>query len=703
MRQKSLLPLFLLFLTAQLLFAQSGDKRIEPDFGLHSGLMPLRVIDKEMLLGLSVNNLAEALRFELNLELELAPEIGGARTRAFDLNSRYTKILLNGVPLSGSDMFGGHVDLSSIPMNRVERIEISNAPLGVAYGSGTLSGVINVVTRADTVQVGTSAYAGVYEQSLASEYNLKKNYGAKGRHVQQFGIQHQTRKGLLFGMDLQRDVFKGVWGEYQGNLRQEGYTHSRGYEWSPNNTLNAQVFFGYANDKLSIYYQYAMYDRDLTVYGHINNLDYRDNDYLDFYTVTDHKNQYRRQLHHSQLKTLLWRDATLIIDLSYQNADTRKRNDWVRTADNIPLEKSPEITLYDTETWHSKGRLEKPIVANKLNWTVGYELDWTKAHIADEPGTYTTQEINHNMRHISGFTYLRWNPIRFITIQPALRVAHHRTISYTDPLPSISIAYNKGKHHLGLIGEKVNRLPNQRELFTYLDSEFNLLEGNTNLRPEHGTSVLADWNYHLLAKGNLQLQTNISSAYRQLKDRIVITAVPQLDAQQERYQYSNSQSHKSWSNKIEVKAATHRWRIQTAYSLLGLRGNDFSDSERYDRYLFHSEVALLGRYNLPKNSWVQLNYRCVGRQSTYSFERAYGSTEINRIHNDAPSYHLADLHIGTSLLNQRLNLVLTGNNLLDSKSVHFQATDGQEHYSGDLRTIYTGYGRSFCFRASYQL
>src|SRR5690606_12056617 len=127
------------------------------------------------------NNLAEALRFEVNMELEQAPDIGGVRLRAYDLNSRYSQVLIDGVPLSGTHLFGGHVHLSSITLNRVERVEISQAGKGVAYYTGSLGLSINVVTLPERSKQGTSAYVKIYEQSLGSEYNMQAKYGAKGR------------------------------------------------------------------------------------------------------------------------------------------------------------------------------------------------------------------------------------------------------------------------------------------------------------------------------------------------------------------------------------------------------------------------------------------------------------------------------------------------------------------------------------------
>lgn len=699
----SLLALFLL--SGQLLYAQTGAAQATTQHRLRSAILPLRVIDKETLRGMAANNLAEALRFELNVELEQAPEIGGSRPRAADLNSRYTKILLDGIPVSGSDMFGGHVDISAIPLNRIERVEISPAPLGTEYGSGTLAMVVNVVTLPDfdNTPTGTSAYASLYEQTVADEYNLKTGHGAKGRHVQQLGVQHYSTNGIFFGADLQRDAFKGWWGDYAGSRPQSDYTNRRGYAWSPTTSLNGNAFVGYRRQQLSLLYRYGISNMEVPVYGHVNDRAYVDGEFQDFYTATDQENRYRRQHHHLQMKAALWQTAALAIDIAYQDADTRKRSKWVRTADNTTLAPAPLIMLYGARTWYSKGTLDMPLISGILDWTVGYEADWSKVFTAAQPGTYTTREIDKEIFQLGGFTYLHGQLSSTLTAQPGIRIAYQHRGSHLLPLPSLSLSYAKGRHRLGLVGEKVHRFANQRELFTYLDSEFNLLQGNTDLRPERGLALLADWTYNVPAGGDLHVQTRVSSGYRRLKDRIIVAAIPQTDPRQERYQYANRQQHQSWANRAEAEASTERWHMQVAYSLLGLRGNDFSDSKQYDRFLFHSEVAASARYKVLQDYWVQLNYRFVGRQPLYSFERIMPNPEIIRVHNRAPAFHLMDIHIGTKFLTQSLSITTGVRNLFGAKAIDFEATDGQDHYRGDLRTIHMGYGRSFMLRVGYQL
>ncbi|MGE5794316.1 MAG: TonB-dependent receptor [Bacteroidota bacterium] len=85
-----------------------------------------------------------------------------------------TLVLLDGVRLSPIDL--SSPNLSSIPLEAIERIEILAGGGGVAYGGGTTGGTINIVTRG--VQPGTqsgSVFAG--GGSLAT-YDLRGNASA---------------------------------------------------------------------------------------------------------------------------------------------------------------------------------------------------------------------------------------------------------------------------------------------------------------------------------------------------------------------------------------------------------------------------------------------------------------------------------------------------------------------------------------------
>jgi len=69
-----------------------------------------------------------------------------ARIRGGDPN--FTLVLVDGVPMNDStDPLGGAVNLASLPIASVERVEVVRGPLSTYFGSTGLSGAVNVITR----------------------------------------------------------------------------------------------------------------------------------------------------------------------------------------------------------------------------------------------------------------------------------------------------------------------------------------------------------------------------------------------------------------------------------------------------------------------------------------------------------------------------------------------------------------------------
>jgi len=63
----------------------------------------------------------------------------------------FTLIMLDGIPMNDStNQQGGSVDLSTIPLDRIDRVEIVRGPLSAFYGSEAMAGAINFITKSDS-------------------------------------------------------------------------------------------------------------------------------------------------------------------------------------------------------------------------------------------------------------------------------------------------------------------------------------------------------------------------------------------------------------------------------------------------------------------------------------------------------------------------------------------------------------------------
>src|SRR5205807_7414964 len=109
---------------------------------------------------------------------------------------KFTLVLLDGAPVNDiTNILGGSVDLSSISLANIERIEIVRGPLSSIYGSEAVSGVINIISRNDarpTVELQAEGGGfGSSQTTLAARgSNGKTSYGLSGSY---FNISDQVK------------------------------------------------------------------------------------------------------------------------------------------------------------------------------------------------------------------------------------------------------------------------------------------------------------------------------------------------------------------------------------------------------------------------------------------------------------------------------------------------------------------------------
>jgi vitamin B12 transporter len=103
------------------------------------------VVSGEQLRAEGVTSVADALRTVAGLSLVQTGSLGGA-TSLFIRGgeSKYTKILVDGVPINEA---GGAYDLATLSTDNLDRIEVVRGPASVLYGSDAMAGVVQLFTR----------------------------------------------------------------------------------------------------------------------------------------------------------------------------------------------------------------------------------------------------------------------------------------------------------------------------------------------------------------------------------------------------------------------------------------------------------------------------------------------------------------------------------------------------------------------------
>ena len=120
----------------------------------------ISIISAEEIARLGVLTVADALRVLPELRIKGSGGPGSLTTVSIrGSSSTEVLILLDGVPLNRPDQ--ATVDLSTLPIQNVDHIEVLRGPFSALYGSAALGGVINIVTRT-APQSSLSTRVGTY-------------------------------------------------------------------------------------------------------------------------------------------------------------------------------------------------------------------------------------------------------------------------------------------------------------------------------------------------------------------------------------------------------------------------------------------------------------------------------------------------------------------------------------------------------------
>ena len=109
--------------------------------------------------------------------LVTVPDFGGGEgIQLQGLDSQYTLILIDGVPLIGRS--AGTLDLSRISVGNIKQIEIVKGASSSLYGNEALGGVINIITETPTIGFKgylNNRFGSFWTNDFSSSINYKKN------------------------------------------------------------------------------------------------------------------------------------------------------------------------------------------------------------------------------------------------------------------------------------------------------------------------------------------------------------------------------------------------------------------------------------------------------------------------------------------------------------------------------------------------
>ncbi|SFK15955.1 iron complex outermembrane recepter protein [Sphingomonas sp. NFR04] len=138
------------------------------------------------------------------------PDGTGVSSGSAEVDLRYlaakrTLILVDGLRFVNGSAAGGipaSVDLNTLPVNMIERVEVLQSGASPLYGSDAVAGVINIITKQQQEGLRASAQYGMYRQGDGDTQQYEASYGIQSRDTGTslvFGASYVKQGGVSTG------------------------------------------------------------------------------------------------------------------------------------------------------------------------------------------------------------------------------------------------------------------------------------------------------------------------------------------------------------------------------------------------------------------------------------------------------------------------------------------------------------------------
>ena len=555
-------------------------------------------------------NVADLLEEQQGLYVQRS--FAGSGVRLQGLDPDYTLILIDGQRTTGR--IGGTNDLTRIPIEQVERVEIVRGAASAAYGSDALAGVINVITRQTEERYeleARGAYGNLGLMDLSARAGLAREHGS---------VQLTAGYQRGDGFDLDPDDIAT-----QGNAFDQ-LILGLNTRWQPSNDDDIRLGIDY------LYRDQNGIDSNAT--GAVFDRSNRTETYsarLDSSHSLSSSTALRSWLGASRFRDqfLLDQRGATAMD-RYQ--DTREalfqggmQLDWESSASNIIsagvegfYEHLATQRLVNGESDRYRGA-----VFFQSEWKV---IDGEAPSLSLVPGVRLDLDSDFGS-HLTPRLALRFDPVDRVTL--------------------------RASYGFGF------RAPNFREQYLFFQNPGvgYVVEGNPDLKPETSRSL----NVHMDYRVSDTLLLSVHAFRNDLNDMILTVQTEAASAAgPSRYRYENAASAFTQGAELSLRwEPLNELAIQTGYTLLHTRNEELS-RPLSDRPT-HRGTASLTYTKRAARFQVSLRAALVGSRPFYLDTDADGEDEAF----EANSYATLDLRLEQGI-GEYISLFLHGENLLDA-------------------------------------
>ncbi|HQW05984.1 MAG: TonB-dependent receptor [Flavobacteriales bacterium] len=621
----------------------------------------VRVIDSKQFQRMAANNLGDALRNELNVQLAQDNVLGTSLSMQ-GLGGQNVKLLIDGVPVIGRQ--DGNVDLAQIDLTTIDRVEIIQGPLSVNYGTNALAGTINLITRKG------SGYPATLKASTYAEHIGRLNTTVTA-------TCHWNKNDLV--LSTGRNFFNG-WDPRQSGIPSLSPTvadSTRFQQWKPREQYFGRVNYRWSGSQWSFGYKgEGLHDR--IVNRGRPRAPYNETAFDEVYTTI--------RLDNAVFTEAKFDHGRRVNALAAYNSYARSRNTWFR-----------DLTTLE----------DRAVIANDAQDTTRFDLVNVRAVFANAPdsakwsyeaGIDVNVERGFGARIGDGresigdhaaFASLEYRPIGSVVIRPGLRYAYNTR--YDAPvIPSVNVRWDM--HHgftMRASYAQGFRAPSLKELYFYFVDVNHDIIGSPDLAAERSHSVNAALSYrHAKDKG--VYTSEVSCFYNQVEDLISLAQIAAT-----RYTYINVGRYRTLGGSIGAGWDNGHWLISTGAAITG-RYDEFA-ALNDEPFLFSPELRASVTKQWLRKGWSgSVFWKWQGRISNYVV-----ADEVDVQRSFIAPYAMADASLTKHLWKDRLSLTAGCKDLFNVRNVNASLASGV--HSGGANTVPMTTGRTAFVRLELEL
>jgi len=612
----------------------------------------LRVINKlrldEVRFG-SSQTLQDALRLTNGIRMNHDLALGGGLSMN-GLGGLNIKIMLDGVPLVGR--LGGNIDLGQIRLDLIESIEIVDGPMAVEFGTNSLAGAINLLTKKS--KIASPSLTTMLRYESVGDYTQSVNASWSGtNHSTTISCSNHVFDGWSVGdpfFDWIEDFVADSSRVASWNPKQQRQFNFKSTLTVGNWTLSPTLFF--LDEKII--------NRGLPrgPYG---------------LSAFDDEYQTRRFLPSLQVKSFDENGVGWNIIASVQSF-SRRKNGLITDLTTLTSELQSAQQQDTTGVTSIMSRGTRNVNLNS-NWSIRFGWDINHEN-------YKSERIENGLQAMTDAAAFALTTFESTSFKGQFGIRQAWNSSFQNPLlPSVNTLIKSGLNRFRFSYASGYRAPTLKELyFRFVDINHQLF-GNPNLKAESSNYSEMSWSR---AQKNFQIRSKIF--VNDVVDRISL--VDQLDGT---YRYENISRFNARGISVSADSKWGRVQLSGGFQYTG-REQTLTASDNSSDVLWTPEFTGSVQFEIVEPLSFNLNAKHNGSQP-----RNVIDDQDQIVIQKSEPYSMLDAQLRWQQASWTLQFGV--NNIFDVTTAQ-ALENGGAHSSG---TTWLAWGRSMSFTLTHKL